>query len=255
VPNANCGWVYIDAQLVLSGAGWLNVQGNANAWANLGGALVSDLASLLGRAQADVSISSIAAGANALTVVFTARSNALAEAARIAALIRDDIPASAPLPATINDYASVGQASSDVSVASHTGTSRDAFDQVCSGSSNANEVTTAAPYGSQPAEVTTAAPYASQPAEVTTAAPYASQPAEVTTAAPYASQPAEVTTAAPYASQPAEVTTMAPGGYKPSGYVPSGWANGDYSPAGAQASLMPWLAAAAAVVAAAVMVR
>jgi hypothetical protein len=212
-PTGLCGWVYIDAQFVLSGAGWLNVQGNVAAWAALPAALVSDLASLLGRTADQINIESITAASNALTVVFTARSNALAEAARIAALIRDDVPASAPLPATLGVYASVGgQSSADVTVASHTATSRDVFDSTCAASSNGNEVTTAAPYtSSSPNEVTTAAPY--------TSAPYtSSSPNEVTTPAPYtpapytSSSPNEVTTAAPYTTRcptPPPVTVYA----------------------------------------------
>jgi len=149
-----CQWVYIDAQFVLSGAGWTNVQANANAWASLSAAVTNDLASLLGCTQADISVKSITAANNALTIVFTARSDALAEAARIAALIRDDVPTTAPLPATDSVYASVGgQSAQDVNVTSHTGASRDMYD--CTGtaapspssSSNANEVTTQAPAG------------------------------------------------------------------------------------------------------------
>jgi hypothetical protein len=158
--SGECQFVYVDAQFVLSGAGWNMVQANANAWAGLNGAVTADLASLLGRAQADVSIKSITAASNALTVVFTVRSDALAEAARIAALIRDDVPATAPLSATVGVYGSAGQSSQDVSVASHTAQSRDAYD--CTGtaaSSDANEITTQAPAGAP-----SGAPSASTPA-------------------------------------------------------------------------------------------
>jgi hypothetical protein len=131
-------FVFIDAQFVLSGAGWLNVQGNAGAWAALPAALRSDLAALVGRSAADIGLNSVTAAANALTVSFTVRSDSLAQAARIAALIRDDVPATAPLPATLGVYSSVGgQSAADVSVASHTATSRDVW-QSAANAANAN---------------------------------------------------------------------------------------------------------------------
>jgi phage gp45-like len=165
-PAANaCGSVFIDAQLVLSGSGWLNVQGNAAAWAALPAALVSDLASLLGRSADQLNIETLAAGSNSLTVVFTARSNAILEAARIAVLVRDVMSATSPLPATKGVYSSVGgQSSANVLVASHTATSRGVFDSTCADSSNGNEITTAAPAtSSSPNEVTTPAPATDAP--------------------------------------------------------------------------------------------
>jgi len=125
--GSECGWVFIDAEFVLSGAGWQNVKANATAWNALHGALVSDLASLLGRTPQEINIESLTAASNSLTVVFTAKSNALAEAARIAALIRDDISPSSPMPETLNVYASVGQSAANVKITTHNAISRDAF--------------------------------------------------------------------------------------------------------------------------------
>jgi hypothetical protein len=169
--SGECLWVYIDAQFVLSGANWSNVQANANAWSSLSGAFSNDVASLIGRTAADISIKSIASANNALTVMFTARSDALAQAARIAALIRDDVPATAPLPATDGVYASVAGSAQDVSVATHTATSRDTYDCTGTTSSQPSEIATPAPYGSsQPSELTTKAP-AGAPTSYTPASP------------------------------------------------------------------------------------